>query len=156
MPKPRLSQTIDAILASRGVARLKDALTGAPSVSEVESPSSNTIATDTTKIPLNTKAPSTSAEITNSPSVETRDLTPLTEFSVSSLLLGPRPLPEFSFNSPGGEFIQSFAKEVGIPPADMIEHMVAWAYRVRCNFGDHSLEELALFYKDNRPEWWVG
>lgn len=157
MAKSRISQTIDAILASRGVARLKDALTTAPSDNAAESPSSSTTVTGTTpQSPRSSKAPSTSAEITRTSSAETTDRTPLTKFSVASLLLGPRPLPEFSFDSPGGEFVLAHAKEVGVSPADMLEHMVSWAYRVRTNFGDYSLEELALFYKDNRPEWWIG
>jgi len=154
--RPKLSRTIDAILANRGIARLKDALTGAPSDSEAASPSSNTIATDTVKANDPIKAPTTSAVLTNTISSETTGRTPLNEFHVSTLLLGPRPLPEFNFDSPGGTFLVQRAAEIGISPADLLEHMVAWGYRIGANVGNFSLEELALFYKDNKPEWWFG
>lgn len=157
MAKSRISQTIDAILASRGAARLKDALTTAPSDNAAESPSSSTTATGTTpQSPQNSKVPSTSVEITKTPSAEIQDRTPLTKFNVASLLLGPRPLPEFSFDSPGGEFLVKHAAEVGIGVPEMLEAVVAWAYRTRCAWGDHTLEELLLFYRDNRPEWWIN
>lgn len=104
----------------------------------------------------NTKAPTTSAEPTSTVSSEQTVLIPLTEFLVSTLLLGPRPLPEFNFNSPGGEFLRAHSQATGVTTNELLEHMVSWGYRLGANIGYMTLEELALFYRDNKPEWWFG
>ena len=156
MPRPNFSRTITNLLATRGRAPQKAAKTAVLSDSGVESPSTSTTATDTANLSESSKASSSSALAVNQSSAETVALTPLSEFTVASLLLGPRPLPAFNFDSDGGKFIIQRAQEVGIPPADMLEHMVAWAYRVRANMGTYTLEDLATFYRDNKPEWWIG
>ena len=155
MPIPKFSKTISAILARRGSAPLADVPSKGPIDNARESLSTSMIAGDTTPTsPKNTKGPTTCAKIITEFFCPIPENTPLTCLSVGSFLFAPRPLPSLSLDSPGGEYLSEPAKAVGVPVADMLEGTVAWAYKCGPAWGDKTLEDVILFYKDNRPALW--
>lgn len=155
MALPSFSRTITKILETRGRAGTKAARSKELSSSEAESPSTDMIVGGTTPAsPKLTSEPSTSAKTTNELSLTSGDLTRLPSWTVHSFIHGPRPLPALDLSSPAGEYVAQHAKDIGAPINDTLEYMVGWAYKAAPGWGEKSMEELVLFYRDNRPAFW--
>ena len=155
MGKPSFSQTITRILEMRGRAASPAAQPPEPSSSEVESRSTDTIAGGTTRPSRKSSSgPSTSVKSISENSTTEPGSIHLPSYLVHSFLFDPRPLPALDLTGEAGEFLVTHAAAVGVPVPDMLENIVAWAYRVAPNWGEKSLETVILFYRDNRPAEW--